>query len=215
MKIVVAGGRGCGTTHVYRMVCELLERTGRAHGRRGASQNIIRAERVLEEQTNMVVKTHDAILAPRPGLTVFLCRRNPYDAAASHLRRDRFADAIGGIRQRLVLEQAYAGRDDVQLIDYERYLAQPGIKLALIAVRLNIPLKATVAADILKVTGIEETRRISDCLTEADHVTELRPGHIGPADGAPGAGARLPRETRQAIEELYAEFQGGSTAGRR
>lgn len=190
MKVIVAGGYGCGTTHVYRIARLVLEAAGVQFVSRGASAELIAAEGLLDDPHAYVLKTHDAVVPPASGVRVLLCVRELLDAAASHLRRAEGSvdAALAGVRQRRELEQGYAGRRDITVIEYEAYYRRPLVKVRRIAKALGVPVPEAEITRIARETGIRATKAMQASLVEADSVTELRPHHIGPADGCPGIG---------------------------
>lgn len=200
MIVVVAGGYGCGTTHVYRIAIAVLDAAGRAPEFRGVSAADWHT--VTDGRRPLVVKTHNAVAPPGPTTRVILCERDVLDAAASILRRRPESEMLKGLGQRVELERGYAGRDDVLRIDYELDYGFPRRKIQRIAQHVGVELSPMQLERVHNATSIATTLAEQATLTGASP-TELRPDHIGPAGGAPGAGVKLPPDVRARIRATY------------
>jgi hypothetical protein len=204
-KVLVVGGYGCGTTHVYRIVCELFKVLSIPFSNRGASADLIKQEDVFEAGSTVVIKSHDAIVGPRPQLKVFVCRRDPYDAVASLLRRYPYRyPTLLSLHTRMKVERAYHCRPDACVIDYEDFFGRDVDKVNCIATALGLRLWHDEIEQVATSLSARATKALTDVLQNADSASELRPRHVGPGYGKPGAGALLPSELRDKIGAIYA-----------
>ena len=206
-KVFVIGGPGCGTTHVYRIVCELWRAAGIRFSNFGASAKDIEVRHIMDIDRYVVAKSHDLMVPPYDALyrvQVFLCQRRPDDQAASFYRRvGNQVDVLSWIRWTAGIEVFYLDRNDVFPIDYEAFYGRDLGKVAAIASVLEVDLREQALKHVAEITGVEHTRGILAGLDGADPDTELRPDQIGPADGAPGAGKKLPEDFQRQIWRDY------------
>ena len=205
MKVLVIGGYGTGSTVVYNIVRHLFIESGAPSDSRGASQVDIDAGKLFDLPGNVVIKSHDCLLPATDKLTrVLLCKRNLFDAAASiHRRMNDEEVLLNTIRQRRIVDTFYEDHRRVLQISYEYFCVRQRHRVRTIASFLGFQFDEYTVSRIAMATGKQATKRLQAKVTDACPDTEIRPDHIGPLDGQPGAGKELPVRLRLLINAIY------------